>query len=453
MFKNSKIDKSNYFFSNKALLALFIPLLIEQFLEFVVGFADSLMVASLGEAAISGVSLVDFLMQLLIFGFSALGTGGAVIAGQYLGDNNVDEACNASNQLVWFNGLLSIGLMIIIFFLKSTIINLLFGTVSHDVWFNSDVYLSYVVFSIPFIALYNAGAAVFRVTGNARLPMKIMIICDIINIIGNAFCIFVLHTGVEGVAIPTVISRAIAAIVILILIVNTKYKLHIKKTLKHSFDLIMIKRLLNVALPYGIENGLFQLGRLLVLSVVTTFGTVAIAANSIGLAVSIFSVLPGFAINLGITAVIARCVGANDYEQARYYNKKCILIVFISHIIINIIIIGLLPLILSLYNVSPQTTNLARQMILLHSLFAIIIWPLSFTLPNTFRGAGDAKVPMIISLFVMFTCRIGLAYVLGIWLNIGVIGTWFAMFIDWYVRAGFYLIRYFKGTWTKYRAI
>ena len=453
MFKNEKVDTSNYFFSNRALLALFLPLLVEQFLEFVVGFADSLMVASLGEAAISGVSLVDFLMQLIILGFSALGTGGAVIAGQYLGNKDLDKACDASNQLVWFNGLLSIVLMVIIFFLKSFIISILFGTISDDVWFNSDVYLTYVVFSIPFIALYNAGAAIFRVTGNARLPMKIMVICDIINIIGNAFCIFVLHTGVEGVAIPTVISRAIAAIVILILIVNEKYTLHIKKTLKHTFDLAMIKRLLNVALPYGVENGLFQLGRLLVLSIVATFGTVAIASNSIGLTVSIFSVLPGFAINLGMTAVIARCVGAKDFEQAKYYNKKCLLIVFVSHIIINAVIIGLLPFILSIYNVSPQTADLAREMVIWHSLFSIIIWPIAFTLPSTFRGAGDAKVPMVISLLVMFTCRIGLSYVLGVWFNMGVIGTWFAMFIDWYVRAGFYLVRYFKGNWMKYRAI
>lgn len=442
-----------YLYSNKALLALFIPLLIEYALEFFVGLADSVMVASLGEAAISGVSLVDFLVQLLIFSFSALATGGAVVAGQYLGDKQVEKAQNSATQLVWFSTILSTVLMISVIILRRFLIGLLFGQIEADVWVNADLYLYIVALSIPFIAIYNAGASIFRTTNDASLPMKILLVCDILNLIGNAICIYYLGWDVRGVAIPTVISRALSAILILHFAVDDDYKLHIKKTLRHKFDFNILRKVLKVGIPYGVENGLFQLGRILVLSLVSTFGTMAIAANSVGYAIGIFSVLPGFAINLGLTAVISNCVGANDYEQARYYNKKCLVIVFISHVVINVIIFALLPFILNVYNLSAQTAVMTTEMVIWHGIFAIIIWPLSFTLPSTFRGAGDSKSVMYISLAVMFTCRIALSYVIADWMGIGVFGTWIAMFIDWYVRAGIYIYRYFSNKWTEYRVV
>ena len=443
----------NYLYSNRALLALFIPLLIEYSLEFLVGFADSVMVASLGEAAISGVSLVDFLVQLLIFSFSALATGGAVVAGQYLGNNQLKEAQDSATQLVWFSTILSTILMIAILFLRRFLIGLLFGHIGADVWANADVYLYFMALSIPFLAIYNAGAAIFRTTNNAYTPMKILFVCDILNVIGNAICIYFLGWDVRGVAIPTVISRLLAALLILHFVVDENYKLHIKKTLKHKFDTKILRKVLEIGIPYGVENGLFQLGRVLVLSLVSTFGTMAIAANSVGYAIGIFSVLPGFAINLGLTAIISNCVGANDYEQARYYNRKCLIIVVISHIVINAIIFASLPYVLGIYNLSAKTAAMTTEMVIWHGIFAIIIWPLSFTLPATFRGAGDSKSVMYISLAVMFTCRIALSYVIADWMGIGVFGTWIAMFIDWYVRAAIYIYRYFSNKWTESRVV
>ena len=442
-----------YIYSNRALLALFIPLLIEYALEFCVGLADSIMVASLGEAAISGVSLVDFLVQLLIFSFSALATGGAVVAGQYLGDKQIEKAQNSATQLVWFSSILSTLLMICVIIFRHVLIGTLFGQIEADVWQNAEMYLYIVALSIPFLAIYNAGAAIFRTTNNADLPMKILLVCDVLNVIGNAICIYYFGWDVRGVAIPTVISRALSAILIMYFATDDDYKLHIKKTLKHKFDFKILRKVLQVGIPYGVENGLFQLGRILVLSIVSTFGTMAIAANSVGYAIGIFSVLPGFAINLGLTAVISNCVGANDYQQARYYNKKCLIIVIISHVIINVLIFLFLPLILGIYNLSAETAAMTTEMVIWHGIFAIIIWPISFTLPSTFRGAGDSKSVMYISLAVMFTCRIALSYVIANWLGIGVFGTWIAMFIDWYVRAAIYVYRYFSNKWTNYRVV
>jgi len=442
-----------YLYSNRALLYLFLPLLVEYALEFFVGLADSIMVASLGEAAISGVSLVDFLMQFLIFSFSALATGGAVVAGQYLGDKKVGQAQNAATQLVWFSTISSTALMIVVIILRQFLIGILFGHIEADVWYNADMYLYIVALSIPFIAIYNAGAAIFRTTNKAAFPMQVMLVCDILNIVGNAICIYYLGWDVRGVVIPTVISRMMAAILIMYFAATKNERLSIKLKLKHKFDTIILKKVLKVGIPYGIENGLFQLGRILILSLVSTFGTMAIAANSVGYAIGIFSVLPGFAVNLGLTAIISNCVGANDYEQARYYNKKCLSLVFISHIIINLIIFAMLPMVLGIYNLSAQTAQMATEMVIWHGIFAIIIWPLSFTIPATFRGAGDSKSVMYISLAVMFTCRIGLSYVIADWMGVGVFGTWIAMFIDWYVRAAIYIYRYFSNKWTEYRVV
>ena len=301
-----------YLYSNKALLALFILILIVYTLEFSVGFADSIMVASLGEAAISEVSLVDFLMQILIFSFSALATGGAVVAGQYLGNKQIDHARQSVTQLFWFSTIVSIVIMVVVIILRQYMVGLLFGQIEADVWMNADKYLFVVALSIPFIAIYNAAAAIFRTTNNAYLPMKILLVCDILNLIGNAFCIYYLGWDVLGVAIPTVISRALAALVLLYFAVDKNYKLHIKRTLRYKFDSIMLKKVLQVGIPYGIENGLFQVGKVFVLSLISTFRTVSIAANSVGHAIAVFSVLPGFAINFGITTVISKCVGAND---------------------------------------------------------------------------------------------------------------------------------------------
>ena len=453
ILSDKTVHEKGYFFTNKLLWALFIPLLIEQALEFFVGLADSMMVASLGEVAISGVSLVDFLVQLLIFSFSALATGGAVIAGQYLGNDEGEKACDASNQLVWFTTILAILMAVLVLFFKSFLINVFFGQIDQDVFDTANIYLSYMAISIPFIAIYNCGAAIFRTMGNARLPMLIMFVCDILNVIGNAILLFVFGFGVEGVAIPTVLARALSAFVMLYFVLQEKYDLHIRKTLRHKFDWALLKKVLNVGIPYGIENGLFQLGRVLILSLVSTFGTMAIAANSVGYAIGIFSVLPGFAINLGLTAVISRCVGHNDYEQAKYYNKKILINVFLAHLFVNVIIFALLPFLLQAYDLSPTTASMASEMIIWHGIFAIVIWPIAFTLPTTFRGAGDARWPMAVSLSVMFICRIGLSYVIADFLGIGVFGTWIAMFIDWYVRAGFYIYRYFSGKWMEYRAV
>lgn len=444
---------TNKLFSNQDLCKLFLPVIIEQFLEYLVGLADSIMVAHVGESAVSGVSLVDFVMALLISLFAALSTGGAVIAGQYMGRKQMEESREAANQLVWFSGAISVIIMVMIYLGKPLILNGLFGQITDDVRRDANTYLIITAISIPFLALYNAGAAIFRTMGNSKLPMKIMLYMNIAHAIGNAILIYSFHFGVEGVAIPTLIARIAAAVVILILALNKNRSLYIKKSLKHKFNWLMINRILSIGVPYGLENGLFYLGRIVVLSLVATFGTAAIAANAVSGTIVMFEVLPGMAIGLGLTVVISRCVGARDYEQAKYYTKKIMGIVYAAHIVSCALVLALLPSILQVYGLSEEATSLAIKIVWWHAVFEVLIWPLGYTLPVTFRAAGDARFPMIVSTLTMIFCRIALAYLLSIYFGMGMFGTWVAMFIDWIIKSIIFVYRYISGKWTEFQAI
>lgn len=440
-------DRSHYLFSNRELANLIGPLVIEQLLAVFVGMADSIMVANVGEAAVSGVSLVDNIMILIINIFAALATGGAVVAGQYIGRKDEKSACKAATQLVWFVSLSAVAIMILVYFGKDIILNQVFGHITAEVKGHADIYLLIVTASIPFIALYNGGAAIFRAMGNSQVSMRVSLLMNAINVTGNAILVFGLRIGTAGVAIPTLISRMVAAIVITVLLCNQTRILHIERTLKIRFDGRMIRKILAIGVPNGLENSMFQLGKILVLSLVSTFGTYAIAANAVSNAIALFQILPGMAISLAITTVISQCVGANDYEQVHYYLKKLLAIIYVAMVGTVALIFLALPLILKAYNLSDQTAAAATNIIHFHGISAMIIWPLSFALPAAYRAAGDAKACMYTSIVSMWIFRIGFSYLVGKYMGLGVFGVWVAMVIDWVVRAICFIIRYFNGKW------
>ena len=265
--------------------------------------------------------------------------------------------------------------------------------------------------------------------------------------------LFVFKMGVAGVAIPTLISRVGAAAIILIFARNKENELYIVGFFKERFDFEMIKRILSIGLPFGVENGMFYFGRLIVLSVVSLFGTASIAANAVGGTINMFEVLPGVAINLGLAVIISKCVGAGDFAQAKYYKKKVEWIIRITFVLSTIIVIGLMPLLMKIYNLSEEATKLVWIIVVSHGVMMILIWTSGYMLPVVFRSAGDAKFPMLISTFSMIVFRIIFAYVFSLYFGMGMIGTWVAMYVDWLVKTIIYEIRYRKGTWMKYRIV
>lgn len=445
--KKEKKDRSGYLFDNKSLTALIVPLIIEQLLAVLVGMADSIMVANVGEAAVSGVSLVDNIMVLLINIFAALATGGAVIAGQYLGRKKEEKACQSATQLVWFITICSVIITIIIYIAKDFILHGVFGKIDADVMDYANTYLLIVTASIPFIALYNGAAAVFRAMGNSKVSMKVSVIMNLINVSGNAILIYGFHRGTEGVAIPTLISRIVAAAMLLYLLCDQSRLLHIEKSLHYRFDFKMIKRILSIGIPNGLENSMFQLGKILVLSLVSTFGTYAIAANAVSNAVAQFQILPGMAMSLAITTVISRCIGAGDYEQVKYYTKKLMTITYLCMAATILLIYLALPFIVKIYHLSPVTARETEQILNFHGVCAVLIWPISFSLPSMFRAAGDVRYSMCTSIFSMWVFRIIFSYILGRYFELGVFGIWVAMVIDWCFRSVLFVYRYFSGKW------
>ena len=441
------MDTKNRFFSNADLRKLIVPLIIDQFLQAFVGLADSIMVASVGEAAVSGVSLIDTIMVLILNIFTALATGGAVIAGQFLGKKRDEMACKSTNQLISFTLKASLVVMLLCYLGRNFITHVVFGKIEADVMYNCNVYMMIVFASIPMTALYNAGAAIYRAMGNSAVAMKISMLMNAINLGGNALLIFVFHRGVEGVAIPTLVSRTVACVIMMFLMNNQKHTLHLYHPFSFKTDWGLLKKILYIGVPNGLENSMFQLGKILVLSIVTSFGTASIAANAVSNNVATFAVLPGMSVGFGILTVGAQCVGAGDYEQVRYYTKKLMKIVYVSLFAANILVVLAVPYIIKIYGLSAEASHYAHKILIYHSICAVTIWPLSFSLPNTLRAAADVTYTMILSIISMWIFRIGFSVVLGVYCHMGVFGVWVAMTIDWLFRAVCFSIRYLRGKW------
>ena len=446
------MEKRKELFTNKDLKKLIIPLIIEQLLTVTVGLADSIMISSVGEAAVSGVSLVDSIMILLINMFSALATGGAVVAGQYLGQKKHVMACKTADQLILFISALAAVIMAGIYAMRGFILHGVFGAIEPAVMHSAEVYLLIVTASIPFLAVYNGCAALFRTMGNSKTAMQMSLFMNAVNIIGNAVLIYGVGMGVEGAAIPTLASRVIAAAVILVLLKNRNQAVHISRNFNFKFKGFLVGRILKIGFSNGVENSMFQLGKILVLSLVAGFGTASITANAVSNMVAMFEIIPGMAVGLAVLTVVSRCVGANDYEAARYYTKKLLKIAYASLIVFNLFIVAMLPVIIRAYHLSPETAAITRKILLYHTLCCVTIRPVSFTLPNTLRASNDVKYTMVTAIISMWIFRIFFSFVLGKWLGWGVFGVWVAMTLDWAVLAVLFLIRYIKGKW-QYRTI
>ena len=437
-------------FSNRQLVSLIAPLLLEQLLGITVGLADSLMVATVGDASISAVSLVDSVSALMIYIFSAMATGGAVVAGQYLGRGERDEACRSAQQLMVLLAGVSLTVMALLYLFKGFILTHLFGKIDADVMTATDIYYSYVMASIPGIAIYNGGAALFRTMSRSDVSLRVSLLMNGLNVAGNAVLIFGLGLDVSGVAIPTLVSRTAAACVMLRLLFNEKLSLHLSDFKSFRFEKRVMRNIFRIAIPSGVENGMFHFGRLILFSLISTFGTASITANAIGNTMGNFHCFAGQAICMGLTTVVSQCVGAGAYDQARFYMKKLMLAAYAVMGLVNLLLILAIPLTLRIYDVAPEAAELARTVMLLHGGSAIVLWMPSFMIPYFLRAAGDAGFTMVASMLTMWLVRVLMAYVLGAALGLGVVGVWFAhAILDWSVRSVIFILRYRSGRWEK----
>ncbi|WP_455502458.1 MATE family efflux transporter [Gemmiger sp.] len=441
--------KKERLFTNKQLLTLLWPLIIEQGLNVLVGMADTVMVSSVGEAAISGVSLVDMINQLIITLFGALATGGAVITSQHLGAKDPEKAARSAGQLVGLSAILGTAVAAFCLLTRTAQLRLFFGTITDEVMQACLIYFTITALSFPFLALYNAGAAIFRSTGNSAVSMKVSVLVNAINFFGNALCVFVLKMGVAGVAVPTLISRAVGAFVILGLAARPDYVLRITPSSVTKLQGGTVKSILYIGIPSAFENSLFQLGRVLVVSMISLYGTVHISANAVANNLDAIGCIVGNAMGLAMITVVGRCVGAQDFEQTKYYTKKLLLWDYIAQGAVNVLVLVFLNQILSMYTLSPETRALSWTLVMIHDGMAILLWPAGFVLPNALRAANDVKFTMVTSIVSMVVWRMGLSWILCVNMGMGAVGVWYAMVVDWICRVTCFVVRFVSGAWKK----
>lgn len=440
-------------YSNRALKRLLVPLVIEQVLVMLVGMVDTVMVASAGEAAVSGVALVDMVNYLIITVMAALTTGGSVIISQYAGGRQPAQAERSAGQLMMVTLLLSAAILAVCLLGRDAILRLFFGSVEADVMAAAQTYFMITACSFPFLGIYDAGAALYRVMGKTSVTMYVSLTMNVINVIGDFIGVSVLHAGVAGVAVPTLLSRAFAAVVMSRLAFRRQNSIPLYWHHILMWDTPVVRRILRIAVPNGLENGLFALGKVLVTSIVAGFGTVQIAANGVANSVDQIAVIVVNAVNLAMVPVVGQCVGASDYTQAAHYTKKLMKISYISTAVLGLAVCVLLPVLLPLYGLSADTLRLAALLIVLHNALALLLHPTSFNLANSLRAAGDARFTMIVGICSMIVFRLGSALLFGKLLRLRIVGVWIAMGMDWLARSIAFTIRYKSGKWKEKRAI
>ena len=445
---------TNPLFTRQALVALLLPLIAEQALSVTIGLADTLMVSSVGEAAVSGVSLVDSFNTLMIQVMSALATGGAVVTSQYIGHREPKNAKAAAAQILFVLSSFSLLVAAIVVVGRHAILRGIFGSIDADVMRYAETYFLLSALSYPFIGLYNAGAALFRAQGNSKISMLSSLVMNVINIGGNAVLIYGFGMGVMGAALASLVSRAIACIVVLYLLQRPACPLRVDGLRALAPDGGLIRRILRVGIPAGIENGMFQIGKLSVSSLTSTLGTAAIAANAVANTTTTFLNIPANAVGMAALTVVGQCLGAGEKEQAVYYSRRLLLTAYCGAWIMNLSAFFFANrFAISLFNLSPEAQAMALQVMVWFNIVSLFFWPSSFTLPNILRAAGDARFTMAVSIFSMWAFRVGFCYVMVLGFHGRLLSIWMGMFLDWVFRSVCFFVRFVRGKWMEQNVI
>lgn len=431
---------------------MILPLLMEQFLLMLVGLADTMVVSYAGEAAVSGVSLVNSFNTIFINLFTALASGGAVVVSQYISRRDMKMASESSSQLLMVATVFAVVISIPVLIWKVPLLKGLFGKVEPDVMEACKTYLRISVYSFPALGIYNAGTALYRSIGKTSVTMKISIVSNLINVAGNLIGVFVFRAGVAGVAYPSLIARTFSAVVITLLCFREKEVRYVGRWI-FQWNRELLKKMLSIAIPNGVESGIFQFVKVALSSVVALFGTYQIAAN--GISQSIWSVAALISVTMGpvFITVIGQCMGAGDIRQAEYYFRKLTKVTVCISVAWNTLIFLITPLLIKIFAVSRQTGQMILYLVLIHNIANAVVFPFADPLGKGLRAAGDAMFTMGISLFTTIGVRLILSILLGIVLDLGVIGIALAMCLDWTVRGVIFWIRFRQGKWKTYRVI
>ena len=440
--------------NNRTLLALLGPLIIEQVLVVAMGAIDTIMVSSVGEHAVSGVNIVDTINNLLIIAFTALSAGGVVVASQYIGRRDYKNSRLAARQLVYIATAVSLVMMVTALLFRRPIIRLFYGNIEDDVMAAAAVYFLFTGLSYPFLALYTSCAALFRATGNSKVPMRISLLANVLSVGGNVLFIYVMGIGVLGAALSTLASRIVAAaIASAMLYRNSRSHVSLFGLFNIRIVSSMIKNICNVGIPGALESSMFMIGKLLTQRIFVAFGTVAMAANAIAGVINALSFMPGTAFGITIMVVVGQCIGAGDYADAKKQTVKIMKLAYVFLFAMSVITFVFMEQLVGLFSLSPEAHELAKSFLRIHCISMALGWTMSFVLPSALRAAGDARYVMVVAIISMWTVRVSAAYFFVFVLGLGPVGVWIAMGSDFAARGISYALRWIRGKWQEKRVI
>ena len=447
------MKQQQHLFTNKMLRALLVPIIMEQLLNALMGTVDTMTVSNVGSAAISAVSLVDSINVLIIQAFSALAAGGTIICTQYLGQKNHEMANKSARQALFIITAISVFIVVLGLAFRAPLLSFIFGKVDADVMKNSMVYFFYTVLSYPFIALYDAGASIFRAQENTRGPMVISIISNVMNIVGNGILIWVFHMGVAGAAISTLVSRIFCAVVVLYQLRKDRQPIVVRDYLKIRPDGKMIGRILALGIPSGIENSMFQLGKLAIQSTVSTLGTTAIAAQAMTNMLEMLNGTAVIGVGIGLMTVVGQSLGAGKKDEAVYYMKKLMIFSEVFLIACCAVVYVLARPITMIGGMEAKSAEMCLDMMFWITIVKPIVWMFAFIPAYGMRAAGDVKFSMITSCITMWTFRFCLCVYLIRVCGMGPMAVWIGMFTDWTVRAIVFGLRFKSGKWMEHKVV
>lgn len=450
----------NGLFSRRDLFKLILPMIVQQVLAITVSTMDSVMVASAGEAAVSGVSLVGTLDALLVIAFSSLVTGGTVAVSHALGTGDREFSRECAKQLIFVSTGIALLIAVVVGVFRQPILTALYGSAEASVLESANSYLGILVISFPFLAMYSSGVAIFRTMGDTMTGLRLSLVENVLNVAGNAALIYGLHMGAAGAAAATLISRVFCSVIIMAKLRSQKNDIYIEKLLHYRPDFAVIKRILRIGVPHGIESSMFQIGRLATQVLISSMGTAGIAANSVANTLANYLYLPAAATGNAVITVVGRCYGAGELKQAKKYARTLLLWTYICMWVVSAVLFVFAKPIIGIYNLSEEGARIAWELTIFHCIATSLIRPLAFTLPSVFKATGDAKFSMVVSTVAMWTIRVGSAYifslesvnVFGITIpgfGMGIMGVWVAMVADWVLRSILFTIRFVKGTWLR----
>ena len=449
------MEQQQHMFTNRMIRNLLIPVVLEQLLNSIMGTADTMMVSNVGSAAISAVSLVDSINVLVIQAFSALAAGGAIVCAQYIGQRNKEKANESARQVLFIITAISVAVSLICLVFQKPLLRLIFGSVEAEVMRASEVYFFYTALSFPFIAAYDSAASIFRAQDNTRGPMTISMISNVMNIAGNAIMIWVFHMGVAGAALSTLISRIFCAVVVLIQLRKERegQEIVVRDYFKIRPNWSMIKRILGIGIPSGVENSMFQLGKLAIQSTVSTLGTAAIAAQAMTNILENLNGIAAIGVGVGLMTIVGQCLGAGRKDEAVYYIKKLCVIAEIVVLTSCLIVFALTKPVTILGGMEKESADMCFHMVMWITIMKPLVWTMAFVPGYGLRAAGDVKFSMITSCCTMWACRFCLCVFLIRVMGFGPMGVWIGMFADWTVRGIIFTWRFHSRKWLEHKVI